>query len=43
MLSIKLGRGFEFTVEHGGAYLRIGGRDWYWSPAEGFVASRVEN
>ena len=27
---IKLGRSFEFAVEAGGIYLRIGKRDWHY-------------
>jgi hypothetical protein len=38
MFKLQVGRSFEFTVEHGGAYLRVGGRDWYWSRCEGFVS-----
>jgi hypothetical protein len=38
MFSIKVGRkAFEFSLELGAVFLRIAGKEFYWSREEGLV------
>lgn len=37
MFTLKVGQGFEFTVDNAGVFFRVGKREMFWSRDTGLV------